>query len=137
MRRSVLSLLAGMALVAGVAVIGQLTRAWNEVLWLLLSQIVWPGLFIWLYRRHSAALSAWLTLIGIVLTTAGATLWVIGAEALLSVASFGGFMLGYLLYSASFGPVVVVSLFLIFHALRRRLLPRPARPTTFCNGPSP
>lgn len=137
MHKAVLSLLAGMALPAGNAVIGLLTGRAHIVPWLLFSQIVWPGVFIWLYRRHSGALNPWVSLVGIALGVAVATWWAIGVEALLSVADFGAFVLGYLLYSAAIGPVILVTLFLIFHALRQRLPPRPARANPSCKGPSP
>lgn len=136
MTKTLLSLLAGMFFVAGAAAVGSLTRPVLEMRWVLICQTVWAALFIAVYRRHGEALNAWLSLTGIVLGAAGATLWSIGAEALLSVTDFVKFMLGYGLYLGAIGPAIAVALFLIFRGLRQRSLRRHALPNPFCKGSS-
>ena len=131
MKKTLLSLLAGLLFVAGAAALGWLTRPVLEMRWMLLCQTVWAALFITLYRRQGGALNPWLSLIGIVLGAAGVTLGAIGAEALLSVADFVKFMLGYGLYLGAIGPAIVVALFLILRGLSQRSLQRHARSNPF------
>ncbi len=136
MKKTLLSLLAGVLFVAGAVALGWLTRPVLEMRWVLLSQTVWAALFVALYRRHGGALNPWLSLTGIVLGAVGVTLWSMGAEALLSVTDFVKFMLGYGLYLGAIGPAIVVALFLIFRGLRQCSLRRHARSNPFCKGSS-
>ena len=104
----ILSLLAGSSFVFLDFFLDYVFSSGNYLVWIVVRNIVWPAFFIWSYLKFRKYLSAPVSFIGLIIGIIIAASISIGE---LKLASIPAAILGYMLYSASFLPLLLLTIF--------------------------
>lgn len=109
------SLVVGIAFVLADLVVSYFLSFGPYVIWMLVRNIAWPILFIFIYRKYNMYLIPLISFAGLLVGVVVASLVSIGAE---GVANFTAAVFGYLLYSASFVSLLIVAVFLVLEIIK-------------------
>jgi hypothetical protein len=104
----ILSLLAGSSFVFLDFFLDYVFSSGNYLVWIVVRNIVWPAFFIWGYLKFRNYLIAPVSFIGLIIGIIIAASISIGE---LKLASIPAAILGYMLYSASFLPLLLLTIF--------------------------